>query len=173
MNMKDTPTNKFGRRRFLLDSLATAATLGLPTPAPSQQTARNSSDVPVRKSRALSCRKDNNPPEMLGKRESLLMPFAVFREMQLGSVRPEGWLLEEMTKQANGIAIHQPDFCFPFDRRYWASNERGQDQESRNGGIFWYPWEQVGYWVDGAYRCAKLTETPICTGARWNRSNTP
>lgn len=158
MKMKDTPADKFGRRRFLLGSLAAAATAGLPTSAPSQQTAGDSSDVPVRKSPALLHRKENNPPEMLGKRESLLTPFAVFRELQLGSVRPEGWLLEEMTKQVSGITIHQPDFCFPFDRRYWASNERGQDQESRNGGIFWYPWEQMGYWVDGAYRCAKLTE---------------
>ena len=158
MKMKDIPTDKFGRRRFLLGSLAAAATAGLPTPAPSQQTAGDSSDVPVGKTQALLHRKVNNPPEMLGTRESLLTPFAVFRELQLGSVRPEGWLLEEMTKQVSGITMHQPDFCFPFDRRYWASNERGQDQESRNGGIFWYPWEQMGYWVDGAYRCAKLTE---------------
>ena len=64
----------------------------------------------------------------------------------------------ELVKQVNGFTGHQPDFCFPFDRRYWAGNERGQDQESKNGGIFWYPWEQMGYWTDGAYRCAKLID---------------
>jgi uncharacterized protein len=63
-----------------------------------------------------------------------------------------------LEKQANGITGPQTDFCFPFDRRYWASNERGQDVESRHGDKFWYPWEQMGYWVDGAYRCAKLIE---------------
>jgi hypothetical protein len=63
-----------------------------------------------------------------------------------------------LTKQSRGFTGHQPDFCFPFDRHYWAGNERGQDQESRNAGIFWYPWEQMGYWTDGAYRCAKLID---------------
>ena len=92
----------------------------------------------------------------LGLREKLLLPYAVFRELQFGSVSPDGWLREELVSQADGITGHQPDFCFPFDRHYWAGNERGQDQESRNGGIFWYPWEQNGYWTDGAYRCAKL-----------------
>ena len=88
----------------------------------------------------------------------MFLPHAVFRQLQLGSVRPEGWLCKELVKQAHGITGHQPDFCFPFDRHYWAGNERGQDQESRNGGIYWYPWEQVGYWADGAYRCAQLAE---------------
>ena len=99
-------------------------------------------------------------PKALGRREELFMPHAVFRELQLGSVRPEGWLRLELTIQADGITGHQPDFCFPFDRRYWDSNERGQDVEPRNGGIFWYPWEQMGYWVDGAYRCARLVGDP-------------
>jgi hypothetical protein len=45
------------------------------------------------------------------------MPHAVFRELQLGSVRPEGWLHAELTKQCNGITGHQSDFYFPFDRR--------------------------------------------------------
>lgn len=92
----------------------------------------------------------------LGQREKFLLPYAAFRELQLGSVRPEGWLREELVKQANGFTGHQPEFCFPFDRHYWAGNEQAQDVESRNGGIFWYPWEQMGYWTDGAYRCAKL-----------------
>jgi uncharacterized protein len=95
-------------------------------------------------------------PRPLAQREKFLLPHAVFRELQLGSVIPEGWLRQEMINQANGFTGHQPEFCFPFDRHYWAGNERGQDQESRHGGIFWYPWEQMGYWTDGAYRCAKL-----------------
>jgi len=89
-------------------------------------------------------------------RRKYLLPYAVFRELQLGSVRPEGWLRKELIKEASGFTGHQPEFCFPFDRHYWAGNERGQDEESRHGGIFWYPWEQMGYWADGAYRCARL-----------------
>jgi hypothetical protein len=97
------------------------------------------------------------PPVPLGKRDELLMPHARFRELQLGSVLPDGWLRVELDQQAAGFTRHQSDFSFPFDRRYWASNERGQDEESRSGGTFWYPWEQVGYWTDGGYRCARLT----------------
>jgi hypothetical protein len=158
--MKKNFPEKIGRRNFLAGSLAAAATLGLPPGSRAARSTADSPEVDSKKPQPISHSQLDNPPDTLGTRESLLTPFAVFRELQLGSVRPEGWLLREMTKQANGIATHQPDFCFPFDRRYWASNERGQDEESRNGGTFWYPWEQMGYWVDGAYRCAKLTENP-------------
>ena len=98
-----------------------------------------------------------DPRESLGRRDRFLAPHARFQELQFGRVRPQGWLKRELQKQAENLTLPQSDFCFPFDRRYWASNERGQDQESRNGGTFWYPWEQMGYWTDGAYRCAKLT----------------
>ncbi len=141
------------RRDFLRGSVAMAAGFHLPhsiAPNPEQSFA----------SKANMNSEGVGPPESLGKRETLLTPCAVFRELQLGSVRPEGWLRNEMEKQASGITLHQTDFCFPFDRRYWASNERGQDEESRNGGTFWYPWEQMGYWTDGAYRCAKLIGDP-------------
>jgi hypothetical protein len=95
-------------------------------------------------------------PVPLGRREELLMPHAIFRELQLGTVRPAGWLEQELLKQVTNLTIPQNNFCFPFDRRYWASNERSQAEESRNGGTHWYPWEQMGYWTDGAYRSAAI-----------------
>ena len=156
---KSRSSGNIGRRGFLRGSLAAAASLRLTgaellsagaLPA-SGQTAPHTSVVnPVAK----------RPPEYLGERDRLLAPYAIYRELQLGSVHPKGWLKVELVKQANGITHNQTDFCFPFDRRYWASNERGQDEESRNGGTFWYPWEQMGYWTDGAYRCGKLTGDP-------------
>jgi len=144
------------RRDFLRGSLVAAASLHLPRVAAGEDAACDEPIAPE----ALC------PVAPLGKRDEFFAPHAKFRELQLGSVRPEGWLHVELGKQANaeldeqarGLTCHQADFCFPFDRRYWASNERGQDQESRNGGTFWYPWEQVGYWTDGAYRCAKLVD---------------
>lgn len=147
---RDRINSRIDRRDFLRGSLAAAAALRLPSvtashaaeqsPAPAR-----TKDAPIRL-------------ESLGKRDKLLTPCARLRELQLGSVMPEGWLKAEIVKQVNGITLPQTDFCFPFDRRYWASNERGQDEESRNGGTFWYPWEQMGYWVDGAYRSAKLID---------------
>ncbi len=160
MRVKRTKAKEIGRRDFLYGSLAAAATIGLPPASPSLKPVTGSPAIQDGVEQSSLHSQFGNLPETLGKRESLLTPYAIFRELQLGSVRPEGWLRGEMLKQAAGIAIHQTDFCFPFDRRYWASNERGQDEESRNGGTFWYPWEQMGYWVDGAYRCAKLIEDP-------------
>jgi hypothetical protein len=95
-------------------------------------------------------------PSEAASREDRLMPHARFRPLPLGSVLPEGWLKTELRKQADGITGHQPEFCFPFDRKYWVGQEKSQDKESRNGGRWWYPWEQMGYWTDGAYRCARL-----------------
>jgi len=152
-------SKKVGRRGFLRSSLATAVLAGLPAPS-SAFGAVSSSTHDANQPLTRESRRPALVPKVLSRREEFFMPYAVFRELQLGSVRPEGWLHLELTKQANGITGHQPDFCFPFDRRYWNSNERGQDQESRNGGVFWYPWEQMGYWVDGAYRCARLVEHP-------------
>lgn len=152
----DQKSKKIGRRDFLRGSLATATIAGLSTPAPTLGAVSLTSSHSPGSVPASIVQKNPAAPKPLGLRERFLMPYAVFRELQLGSVLPEGWLRLELTKQADGITGHQPDFCFPFDRRYWDSNERGQDVESRNGGIFWYPWEQMGYWTDGAYRCAKL-----------------
>jgi uncharacterized protein len=144
---KDSQAESLDRRDFVRRSLATATFAGFSAAASK-----------LVNPAATAAAHEVTPPQLLGQRDKLLMPHAVFRELQLGSVLPEGWLHQELNKQANGITGHQPDFCFPFDRHYWDSNERGQDQESRNGGIFWYPWEQMGYWTDGAYRCAKLID---------------
>ena len=148
--MSDAKLNgSLHRRDFLRGSLATAVGLSLRDSAAELGVDRmQNADAAVSPLR---------PVEPLGQRENLMAPRARFRELQLGSVIPTGWLKTELDKQADGIAGHQTSFCFPFDRRYWASNERGQDVESRNGGTFWYPWEQMGYWTDGAYRCARLT----------------
>jgi hypothetical protein len=148
---------KIGRRDFLRGSLATATIAGLSAPSALGVLPLTSVNGPGSQP-TRETQKKANVSRTLGLREKFFLPYAVFRELQFGRVRPEGWLRLELTKQAKGITGHQPDFCFPFDRRYWDSNERGQDVDSRNGGIFWYPWEQMGYWTDGAYRCAKLID---------------
>lgn len=150
---KPKDCGNLGRRDFLRGSFTVGAGLSLPGKEFLHGEDRPTAGY-VRPAAAVM----EPPPESLGQRDTLLAPFAKFRELQLGSVRPQGWLKSELIKQASGITRPQTDFCFPFDRRYWASNERGQDLESRHGGHFWYPWEQMGYWVDGAYRCAKLID---------------
>ncbi|HEY2469540.1 MAG TPA: beta-L-arabinofuranosidase domain-containing protein [Terracidiphilus sp.] len=141
-----------GRRDFLQGSIAAAATLRRTLVTSSEDPSRE--PLPFQASAGES--KPFDAPEPLAEREKFFAPHAKFRELQLGSVLPEGWLKKELEKQVSGITRPQANFCFPFDRRYWASNERGQDEESRNGGTFWYPWEQTAYWADGAYRSARL-----------------
>lgn len=155
-SMKEPGKKAVPRRRFLQGSFAAGAGLALGGKKLLQGVARASSDQGSPQGAA----GELGAPQPLGARDKFFAPFAEFRELQLGSVRPQGWLKTEMVKQANGMTRPQTDFCFPFDRRYWASNERGQDEESRNGGTFWYPWEQMGYWTDGACRLAKLIDDP-------------
>ena len=144
---------KVGRRQFLCSSAAAVAGFSMPSSELEQQHREKISErLPPSSSNQLL----SNAQAPLGRREQFFMPHAVFRELQLTRIAPLGWLHEELSKQATHLAIPQNNFCFPFDRRYWASNERGEDLESRNGGIWWYPWEQVGYWTDGAYRCAAV-----------------
>jgi len=139
------------QRRDFLRSTATAVA-GLAVSPPIGRSAPSDQDSPavnLADAKTIS-------PRPLGRREELLMPHGTFRELQLGTVRPEGWLKQELLKQVTNLTIPQNNFCFPFDRRYWASNERSQAEESRNGGTHWYPWEQMGYWTDGAYRSAAI-----------------
>lgn len=154
MQADEPPKSNTGRRLFLRRMLAATALTGLPGAIPLLAA---TDDPTPHTSLAKEVHTPKSAPP-LSQRQKFLLPHAAFRELQLGHVRPEGWLRDQLEKQANGFTGHQPDFCFPFDRHFWAGNERGQDQESRNGGIFWYPWEQMGYWTDGAYRCAKLID---------------
>ena len=156
MQADKKPSSNSGRRGFLRGLLATTTLTSLPGVLPALNIT-GESVLPGGPAEPKNVEQSNVVP-ILGQRAKFLLPYAAFRELQLGSVRPGGWLRDELVKQADGFSGHQPDFCFPFDRHYWAGNELGQDQESRNGGIFWYPWEQMGYWTDGAYRCAKLID---------------
>jgi hypothetical protein len=155
---------KLKRRQFLGSSAVAVAGLAMRSVGAEEKTyeeqvnADSLADIP---------RQHPSDLQSLGRREQLLMPHALYRELQLGRVLPGGWLWEELSKQATHLSVPQSNFCFPFDRRYWASNERGQEEESRNGGTSWYPWEQTGYWTDGAYRCAALlNDTHLLRRAR-------
>ena len=73
---------------------------------------------------------------------ALLHPFPP------GVIKPEGWLGFYLDKQAKGITLHLPEVARPFTGAYWAGEEKADS---------WVPWEQRGYWNDGALRCALVT----------------
>ena len=73
---------------------------------------------------------------------------AVFHSLPPAAVTPEGWLGLYLDKQAKGLTLHLPEVARPFTGAYWAGEEKADS---------WWPWEQRGYWIDGALRCALVT----------------
>ncbi len=80
-----------------------------------------------------------------------IVPHARLRELAPGAVRPEGWLRGMLEKQAAQLGSKLPQVSLPFTGAYWAGDEK---YESRKPGQEWWPWEQKGYWIDGATRLA-------------------
>lgn len=75
---------------------------------------------------------------------------AAFLPLAPGAVEPAGWLHLYLAKQARQLGSHLPDVSWPFTEGYWSGEETPPDEN----GIGWWPWEQKGYWIDGALRCA-------------------
>jgi uncharacterized protein len=71
------------------------------------------------------------------------------RALPPGAVRPEGWLRGYLEKQASELGSKLPQVSLPFTKAYWAEEQEGES---------WAPWEQKGYWIDGAARLALVLE---------------
>jgi hypothetical protein len=72
-----------------------------------------------------------------------------FDELPVGAVRPEGWLLTQLQKQADGVTSHLQRLYAPFTSNAWLA-----DEPDPKGS--WWPWEVRGYWCDGTLRCGLL-----------------
>ena len=75
---------------------------------------------------------------------------AAFVPLAPGEIEPAGWLHLYLGKQAQQLGSHLPDVSWPFTDGYWSGEETPPDKS----GSGWWPWEQKGYWIDGALRCA-------------------
>jgi uncharacterized protein len=73
---------------------------------------------------------------------------AALHSLAPGAAKPEGWLGLYLDKQAKGLSLHLPEVARPFTGAFWAGEENYAS---------WWPWEQKGYWTDGALRCALVT----------------
>lgn len=66
-------------------------------------------------------------------------------------ITARGWLKEYLQTQMTGLTGHIGAAGFPFDRDFWG------DPDVREGdykGIFWWPYEQTAYHIDGLVRTA-------------------
>src|SRR6266498_6120140 len=78
-------------------------------------------------------------PLYLSNRDPLLP--SPFLKLPIGSIRPKGWLRQQLVLEANGMTGHLPElskWC-KFDGNAWAASD-GQGQ---------YGWEELPYWLKG------------------------
>jgi hypothetical protein len=75
--------------------------------------------------------------ESTGKTASAQRNAGVFTELPFGSVRPAGWLLQQLQKQADGITGHLEKLYAPFNGTAWAEDQNDPATE-------WVPWEVRG-----------------------------
>lgn len=69
--------------------------------------------------------------------------YAALEFLPIGAIHPKGWLRECLQLQAQELCGHLPEVSWPFTQPYWNGDEREQ---------FWWPLEQMAYWIDGATR---------------------
>jgi len=78
--------------------------------------------------------------------------FAKFKELPLTTIHVEGWLRRYLEKQRHGLTGHLEHAGYPFNTPGWAGGRPGDHK----GEEHWWPYEQIGYWVDGMVRCGHL-----------------
>ncbi len=82
--------------------------------------------------------------------------FAKFAELPLAAVKPRGWLRQYLLNMRNGLTGHIEHAGRPFNTDGW--------QVLGKYGVAcddWGPYEQTGYWTDGAIRCGHLLRDPF------------
>ncbi len=150
-----------------------------------------------------SCETNENPYQTTDRE--------IYEWPQISTIEPQGWILEFLKRQKSGLTGNPQEAGYPFDTKMWmerikidATTEMERDRSPRienfqNGGendpgIFWWPYEQTGYYIDGAIKAGyilndqdlikrgkdqvyHLIENPLANGTlgpgkligRWNR----
>lgn len=80
------------------------------------------------------------------------LPYARFQSTELRETKPTGWIQEYLIRQCNGLTGHIEASGYPFGQKYWGS----QTGDAAGSYAPWWPYEQTGYWLDGALKCAYL-----------------
>ena len=99
----------------------------------------------------------------------------MYSELKFSQIKAAGWVKEYLNTQATGLTGKLGNVGHPFTLPSWdASKEEADNQlEHFIGGLnskndAWVPFEQTGYWIDGAIRAGHLAdnETLLNLGKR-------
>ncbi len=71
----------------------------------------------------------------------------------MNTITPRGWLLDFLKTQKSGLTGHMEKAGYPYNETYWGSEEHPPYK-----GIFWWPFEQTAYHIDGMTRTAILLQ---------------
>ncbi len=74
--------------------------------------------------------------------------------MSYKAIHPKGWLLDFLKTQKTGLTGNIAKADHPYYETFWGSHE----EHSEYKGIFWWPYEQTAYYIDGLTRLAILLE---------------
>jgi hypothetical protein len=89
----------------------------------------------------------------------------MYQELNFSQIKAAGWVKEYLNTQATGLTGHLGQIGHPFTSPSWdATPEQAESAlEHFIGGLnskndAWVPFEQTGYWIDGAIRAGHLAD---------------
>lgn len=79
-------------------------------------------------------------------------------DLPSNNIKLSGWAKEFLDRQETGLTGHPEESGFPFNTGMWTENMDYTDREYP-GGSGWWPYEQTGYYLDGALRCGYMNNS--------------
>ncbi|MEO1009676.1 MAG: beta-L-arabinofuranosidase domain-containing protein [Bacteroidota bacterium] len=90
---------------------------------------------------------------------------------RISQTKPKGWIAEFLAIQKQGLTGNIEEAGYPFDTKMWMERieldettqlERdrspGFNEYEEDPGVFWWPYEQTGYYLDGAIKAGYLIQ---------------
>lgn len=89
----------------------------------------------------------------------------MWQELNFSEIKAKGWIKKYLETQAQGMTGEMDKIGKPFSLRTWGSRNETDNEgyEAFVGGMVtdmdsWVPYEQTGYWIDGAVRAGRLID---------------
>lgn len=76
--------------------------------------------------------------------------YTAFNKIKITDIHPEGWIKEFLVRQKEGLTGHIEVAGYPYDTKMWAT------EKMKGSTKAWWPYEQTGYYIDGANRVGYL-----------------